>query len=291
MARVIWKGAVSFGLVHIPVSLVPATVRRGIDFDWLDRRSMDPVGYKRINKVTGKEIASEDIVRGVQYQKHQYVVLDDEEIRAAYPEATQTVDIVAFVEAAQVSPLYIDTPYYLAPERRGEKVYALLREALEATGRAGLANVVLHTRQRLAMLVPLGPALVLHTLRWADEVRAVEELGLKPDAISAQPAARELDMARRLIEDMSEDWEPTRYTDSFQARIMALVERKAHEGKLETVGPAEEPAAEGGAEVIDLAELLKRSLGRSKGDKPQAPARSGTAKKAAKAPSSRKKAG
>ncbi|CAL94357.1 Ku protein [Azoarcus olearius] len=281
MARVIWKGAVSFGLVHIPVSLVPATTRRGIDFDWLDSRTMDPVGYKRINKATGKEIASEHIVRGVQYQKHQYVVLDDDEIRAAYPEATQTVDIVAFVEAAQVSPLYLDTPYYLTPDRRGEKVYALLREALVATGRAGLAQVVLHTRQRLAMLMPLGPALVLNTLRWADEVRAVEEIGLKPEAVAAKPAAREMEMARRLVEDMSEDWEPARYTDSFEARIMELVERKAAAGKLETVGTVETAEETGGADVIDLAELLKRSLARR--GEPETPARPARGRGAAKA--------
>lgn len=265
MPRVIWKGAVSFGLVHIPVSLLPATSRRGIDFDWLDRRSMDPVGYKRINKVTGEEITAENIVKGVEYEKQRYVVLDDDEIKAAYPEATQTVDIVAFVEASSVSPLFIDTPYYLTPDRRGEKVYALLREALVQTGRAGLANVVMHTRQRLALLMPLGPALVLNTLRWGDEVRGIEEIGLKPEAVEAKPPARELEMAKRLIEDMSEDWEPSRYRDSFEARIMELVEQKAREGKVEAVGSVDaEPAGEG-ADVIDIAELLKRSLGGRKG--------------------------
>lgn len=276
MPRVIWKGAVSFGLVHIPVSLVPATSKRGIDFDWLDRRTMDPVGYKRINKATGEEITSENIVKGVEYEKHRYVVLADDEIKAAYPEATQTVDIVAFVEAESVSPLFIDTPYYLTPDRRGEKVYALLREALVQTGRAGLANVVMHTRQRLALLMPLGPALVLNTLRWGDEVRTIEEIGLKPEAVDAKPPARELEMAKRLIEDMSEEWDPTRYRDSFEARIMELVERKANEGKIETVGKVEAEATGGGADVIDIAELLKRSLGGRKGGKEAAePPKSG----------------
>lgn len=276
MARVIWKGAVSFGLVHIPVSLLPATNRGGVDFDWLDRRSMDPVGYKRINKTTGKEISSENIVRGVQYEKHRYVVLEDEEIRAAYPEATQTVDIVSFVDSRDIPPMFIDTPYYLAPERRGEKVYALLREALRKTGRAGLARVVLHSRQRLAVLLPVGPALVLNTLRWAAEVRGIDEIGLKAETLEAGVAKKELDMATQLIEGMSEDWAPAQYSDSFEARIMELVERKARAGKLETVesGRAESKEGGGGADVIDLAELLKRSLaGKGKPASAKSPAR------------------
>ena len=121
MPRTIWKGAVSFGLVHIPVALVPATTRSGIDFDWLDKRSMDRVGYKRINKTTGEDIESENIVKGVEYEKGNYVVISDDEIKAAHPEATQTVDIVAFVDAKDISFLYIATPYYLTPDRRGEK--------------------------------------------------------------------------------------------------------------------------------------------------------------------------
>ncbi|WP_286786074.1 MULTISPECIES: Ku protein [Pseudomonas] len=262
MPRVIWKGAVSFGLVHIPVALVPATTRQGVDFDWLDKRSMDPVGYKRINKVTGKDIEKENIVKGVELEKGNYVVISEEEIRAAHPKVTQTVDIVAFVDAEKIPFLFIDTPYYLTPDRRGEKVYALLREALVATGKVGLANVVLHTKQHLAVVMPLGEALVLNTLRWADEVRGIEALELKDEAIKPDLAKRELDMATRLIEEMSEDWQPEQYKDTFQEQIMALVEQKAKEGKVEAVS---EPDEDGGerrsADVIDLTELLKRSLG------------------------------
>ncbi|WP_287030552.1 Ku protein [Pseudomonas sp. UBA6310] len=262
MPRVIWKGAVSFGLVHIPVALVPATTRQGVDFDWLDKRSMDPVGYKRINKVTGKDIEKENIVKGVELEKGNYVVISEEEIRAAHPKVTQTVDIVAFVDAEKIPFLFIDTPYYLTPDRRGEKVYALLREALVATGKVGLANVVLHTKQHLAVVMPLGEALVLNTLRWADEVRGIDALELKDEAIKPDLAKRELDMATRLIEEMSEDWQPEQYKDTFQEQIMALVEQKAKEGKVEAVS---EPDEDGGerrsADVIDLTELLKRSLG------------------------------
>lgn len=260
MPRTIWKGAVSFGLVHIPVALVPATTRQGIDFDWLDKRSMDRVGYKRINKTTGKEIDSENIVKGVEYEKGHYIVLSDEEIKAAHPKATQTVDIVAFVDARDISFLYIDTPYYLTPDRRGEKVYALLRETLVRTGKVGIANVVLRNKQHLAVVMPLGKALVMNTLRWADEVRGVDYLGLKDDALDPDLAERELDMARRLVEDMSEKWKPEQYKDTFQDQIMALVEQKAHEGKLEAVGGPEEALDRRSADVIDLTELLKRSL-------------------------------
>ncbi|EWC40890.1 Ku protein [Stutzerimonas stutzeri] len=260
MPRTIWKGAVSFGLVHIPVALVPATTRQGIDFDWLDKRSMDRVGYKRINKTTGEDIDSENIVKGVEFEKGHYVVISDDEIKAAHPKATQTVDIVAFVDASDISFLYIDTPYYLTPDRRGEKVYALLRETLLQTGKVGIANVVLRNKQHLAVVMPLGKALVMNTLRWADEVRGVEYLELKDEALDPDLAERELDMAKRLVEDMSEKWQPEQYKDTFQDQIMALVEKKAREGKLEAVGGPEEGVDRRSADVIDLTELLKRSL-------------------------------
>ena len=260
MPRTIWKGAVSFGLVHIPVALVPATTRSGIDFDWLDKRSMDRVGYKRINKTTGEEIESENIVKGVEYEKGHYVVISDDEIKAAHPKATQTVDIVAFVDAKDISFLYIDTPYYLTPDRRGEKVYALLRETLIETGKVGIANVVLRNKQHLAVVMPLGKALVMNTLRWADEVRGVEYLEMKDEALNADLNKRELDMAKRLVEDMTEEWNPDQYKDTFQDQIMDLVETKAREGKLEAVGGPEEAVDRRSADVIDLTELLKRSL-------------------------------
>ncbi|MGA6097424.1 Ku protein [Stutzerimonas marianensis] len=268
MPRTIWKGAVSFGLVHIPVALVPATTRQGIDFDWLDKRSMDRVGYKRINKTTGEDIDSENIVKGVEYEKGHYVVISDDEIKAAHPKATQTVDIIAFVDAKDISFLYIDTPYYLTPDRRGEKVYALLRETLIQTGKVGIANVVLRNKQHLAVVMPLGKALVMNTLRWADEVRGVEYLEMKDEALNAELNPRELDMAKRLVEDMSEEWDPAQYTDTFQDQIMDLVETKAREGKLEAVGGPEESVDRRSADVIDLTELLKRSLAGKSAKKP-----------------------
>lgn len=271
MPRTIWKGAVSFGLVHIPVAVVPATrSSSAIDFDWLDRRSMDPVGYKRVNKVTGEELEARDIVKGVQYEKGRYVVLSDEEIRAAHPKATQTVDILSFVDAKKIPFLYLDTPYYLLPDKRGEKVYGLLREALTATGKVAVANVVLRSKQHLAVIMPLDGALVLDTLHWADDVSGVDSLELKPEVLEPELSERERDMAVRLVEGMSEDWDPQRYHDSFQAQIMRLVEQKAEAGKIEEVGAEEEVEAPG-AEVIDLTELLRRSLRPKAGEKAAAP--------------------
>ena len=260
MPRAIWKGAISFGLVHIPVSLVSATSSQGVDFDWLDKRSMDPVGYKRINKTTGKEVTKDNIVKGVAFEKGRYVVLSEDEIRSAHPKSTQTIEIIAFVASDQIPLQNIDTPYFLAPDKRGGKVYALLREALKKTGKVALANVVLHTKQHLAALMPLESALVLVMLRWPTEVRSLDELELGSDVTKPTLAKGELDMAKRLVEDMSADWQPDEYRDSFQDKIRALVAKKAKAGKIEDVETAEGGEERKSADVIDLTELLKRSL-------------------------------
>ncbi|WP_460146073.1 non-homologous end joining protein Ku [Pseudomonas sp. S2_A02] len=267
MARAIWKGAISFGLVHIPVALVSATSSRGIDFNWLDSRSMDPVGYKRINKVTGKEVTQEHIVKGIEYEKGRYVVLSEEEIRSAHPLSTQTIDIFAFVGSEQIPLQNIDTPYYLAPDKRGGKVYALLRETLSKTDKVALARVVLHSRQHLAALMPLESAMVLVMLRWPAEVRSLDQLELGSEVTKPDLAKGELDMAKRLVEDMSADWTPEEYRDSFEDKIMALVEKKANEGKIEDVETATGEEVRKTADVIDLTELLKRSLGGKGGGK------------------------
>ena len=260
MPRAIWKGAISFGLVHIPVSLVSATSSQGVDFDWLDKRSMDPVGYKRINKTTGKEVTKENIVKGVAFEKGRYVVLSEDEIRSAHPKSTQTIEIIAFVASDQIPLQNIDTPYFLAPDKRGGKVYALLRETLKKTGKVALANVVLHTKQHLAALMPLESALVLVMLRWPAEVRSLDELELGSDVTKPTLAKGELDMAKRLVEDMSADWQPDEYRDSFQDKIRALVAKKAKAGKIEDVETVEGGEERKSADVIDLTELLKRSL-------------------------------
>ncbi|WP_333998709.1 Ku protein [Burkholderia cepacia] len=261
MARMIWKGAISFGLVHVPVQLFPATRTVKPSFRLLDRRSMDPVGYRQINKRTGREVMREDIVRGYEYEKERYVVLTDDEIRAANPESTQTVDIVTFVDEGAVSFLYLDTPYYLVPDRKGEKVYALLRDALKDSGKIGIAHVVMRDRQHLGALIPVGPLLALDTLRWQEELRPLDELSVPAgDAKRAGVSARELAMAKKLIDDMSGSWTPDEYHDTFRDDILDLVERKVRAGRIEEIEDRPAQTGRAASNVVDLTELLKRSL-------------------------------
>ena len=278
--RTLWKGAITFGLVHIPIALYSATAETDLNFDWLDKRSMDPVGYKRINKKTGKEIDKDNIVKGIAYGDGQYVVLTAQEIAAAYPSSTQTIEIECFVDADDVPFVYLERPYYVAPINKGEKVYALLREALRQSGKVGIAKVVIQTKQHLAVLIPSGPALVLNLLRWGGEIRSWEDLKLPPAGTKAAGLKEgELKMAKQLIDDMAADWNADRFRDSFHEEIMKLVETKAKAGKTETVSKLEDdPAPQRGADVIDLTELLKRSL---KGGKAAtAPAKKAAARKA-----------
>ena len=266
--RVLWKGAISFGLVHIPVALYSATSDHSIDFDWLDKRTMDPVGYKRINKKTGKDIAKEQIVKGIAYEDGQYVVLSDAEIAAAYPKTTQTIEIETFVPSDGIPFVFLERPYYVAPINKGAKVYALLRETLQRSGRVGVARVVIQTKQHLAVLVPSGPGLVLNLLRWGADIRSWKDLPLPAEgAKAAGLSEKELKMAADLVEDMSSEWNPDEFKDSFKDEIMRLVDRKVEAGDTESVAPVEkaDEGSQGGAKIIDLTELLQRSL--RKGDK------------------------
>ena len=263
--RVLWKGAISFGLVHIPVALYTATTDHGIDFDWLDKRTMDPVGYKRINKKTGKEIPREQIVKGVEYADGEYVVLSDKEIAAAYPRTTQTIEIETFVPANGIPFVFLERPYYVAPINRGAKVYALLRETLQRSGRVGVARVVIQTKQHLAVLVPVGPGLVLNLLRWGADIRPWTDLPLpSEDAKKAGLSERELKMAGQLVDDMSAEWDPAEFKDEFKDEILRLIDRKVKAGQTETVTQPEPEEAQSderhGARIIDLTELLQRSL-------------------------------
>ncbi|MEH3087444.1 MAG: Ku protein [Xylophilus ampelinus] len=260
-SRALWKGAISFGLVHIPIALHSATSDSGVDFDWLDKRSMDPVGYKRINKKTGREVKKENIVRGVARADGNYVVLTDEEIAAAYPKATQTIDIEGFVEPERIPFVYLDRPYYVAPGDKGAKVYALLREALLRTGRVGLARVVIHNKQHLAALIPSGPGLVLNLLRWSEDIRSWNHLELPPEGAEAAGLSdKELRMATQLVEGMGGEWRPEAFHDAFKGQILELVERKAAAGQFRAVAQTAPAAEDFSAEVIDLTELLQRSL-------------------------------
>ena len=265
MPRALWKGAISFGLVHVPVSLHSAEKRKSLDFTLLDRRDFAPVGYKRVNKQTGEEVPWERIVKGYEYEDGNYVALSDEDFRQANVEATQTVDILAFVDAEDIEPMYFDTPYYLSPTRRGEKGYALLRETLKRSKKAAVATVVIRTRQHIATMLPVGPMLVLNTLRYSDEIKAIDEFELPREA---RASTREVDMALRLVKEMSEGWKPGKYHDSYREDLLARIEKKVKAGETHEVaepGKEEEAPAQKGAEVIDLMALLKRSVAREGG--------------------------
>jgi DNA end-binding protein Ku len=264
MARSMWKGAISFGLVHIPVEMYPAVSDNGLDLNMLDRRDFSPIGFKRYNKNTGKDVSWDDIVKGYEYSEGEYVVLSDEDLRRANPEATQTIDILAFVNAEQVPLIYYEQPYYLAPGKGGDKVYALLRETLREVGKIGIANVVIRVKQHLAALVCVGDTIVLNTLRYPDEIRPTDELRIPDESTkSAQVTEKELQMAKALVEGMSEKWKPQQYHDTYREDIMALIKKKVAANQTKTITmpepEAEKPAK---AKVIDLVELLQASLGK-----------------------------
>ncbi|MCA1245755.1 Ku protein [Massilia sp. MS-15] len=264
MPRSMWKGAISFGLVHIPVDMYPAVDNKGLDLTMLDRRDFSPVGFKRYNKGNGKEVSWDDIVKGYEYSSGEYVVLSEEDLRRANPEATQTIDIVAFVDAADVSLLYFEQPYYLAPGKGGDKVYALLRETLRKAGKIGIARVVIRVKQHLAALVCVGDVIVMNTLRYADEIRDAGELKI-PTAHDRKAAItdKEQRMAMALVQGMAEDWEPEQYHDTYREDVLALIEKKvkAHQTKTITMPEPGEQKRETG-KVIDLVSLLQASLGK-----------------------------
>jgi DNA end-binding protein Ku len=291
MQRAIWKGAINFGLVHVPVALYPASQETGIDFDWLDKRSMDPVGYKRVNKRTGKEVASDQIVKGIKQDDGDYVVLSEEQIRAAYPKATQTIEIDSFVEAAQIPFVLLERPYFLEPVGKSERVYVLLREAMRAAGVIGIARVVMHTKEHLAALIPSGPALMLNTIRWASEMRSGDELKLPADgksAISLKP--EELRMAKQLIGDMTHPWKADEHADTFTAAVHELVNRKLKAGDTEKVTPLDEAPSTSGSNVVDLTQLLAQSLASRKSGAASKPAAKSAAvkKKAVRRPAAKR---
>jgi DNA end-binding protein Ku len=262
MARGLWKGAISFGLVNVPVELFSAQKRSAeLDLTMLDKRDLAPVGYKRVNKATGKEVPWEDVVKGYEYEDDKYVVLSEEDFRRANPEASKTVDILAFVDLADIAPLYFDTPYFLAPGKRGEKAYALLRDAMAKAGRAGIASVVIRTKQYLAALVPQDEALVLNTLRYAKELKSAGELEIPERLKGHKPTAKELDMAERLIDDMADEWRPEKYHDTYHEDLLKRIEAKVKAGETEDVTePEKEEQQAKGAEVVDLMALLKKSV-------------------------------
>jgi DNA end-binding protein Ku len=264
--RTLWKGAISFGLVYIPVTLHSATAEHRMKFNLLDKRTMNPVGNKQVNKATGEAMQKEEIVKGFEYEKDQYVVVSPEEIKAALPKSTQTIEIEAFVDAGQIPSTYYNKPYYVAPAAKGNKPYLLLLETLRNTGKVGIAKVVISTRQHLAALFPSKEGLVLELLRWHDEVRDTAGLPL-PDKSDAKVSPKELKMAEQLVNELADKWKPEDFHDEFREKLEKVVEAKVKAGEGEHImKPIEgEEEVKAGADIIDLTELLRRSLRKGAG--------------------------
>ena len=282
MARSIWKGSITFGLVNIPVGLYSAEKREEtVSFHLLDRRNMSRVKYKRVNEKTGREVPWNETVRGYEIEGGKHVVLSDEDLQRASPEKTQTIDILDFVDAEEIGPTFFDKPYYLAPDKKGAKSYALLRETLRRTSKVGIAKVVIRTKQYLAAVLVEEQAIVLNILRFAHELRDPKELDLPSGKEGV--SERELDMAERLVEGMVSDWDPEKYRDVYYKDLKKLIKERVEAGELEESPEAPPaPKPERGGQVVDLMALLKRSVEDKPGRKP--------ARKAAKKPAAKKTA-
>jgi DNA end-binding protein Ku len=254
--RAIWKGSISFGLVNIPIGLYPASRREELSFRQLRKSDLSPINYKRVAEVDQKEVPWEDIVKGFEYEKGQFVVVTDEDFKRANVEATQTVDISDFVNLDDIDPMFFDKPYYLEPQKGGKKAYALLRDTLKETGKVGIAKVVIKTKQHLAAVKPKGNALVLELMHFAEELLESNELDLpKGDEAVGK---KELDMAKALVESMTSKWEPDKYKDQYTEQLKKVIEEKVEAGGKEL--PAPKGKAKAPTNVVDLVPILKKSI-------------------------------
>ena len=257
MPRPIWSGSISFGLVNVPVKLMTAVRKKTVRFHQLHASDGARIQQKRVCSIDGTEVAYEDLVKGYELYPGQYVVIDPDELDALDPEKTQTIDIEDFVDLRSIDPLFFDASYYLVPDARGEKAYRLLLDAMNESGRVGIARVVMRTKQYLCAVRPVGDALVLTTMNFADEVVPQEELDGLPGEQDASD--RELKMAEALIESLTTDWEPDRYQDTYRESVLALIEAKSEGQEL-----VSQPAAAPSAPVIDLMAALEASLEQSR---------------------------
>ncbi|MBB3275176.1 MULTISPECIES: Ku protein [unclassified Pseudoxanthomonas] len=277
MARPIWTGTLSFGLLNVPVSLMSGERKVDLHFRMLDSRDRKPIRFERVNAETGEEVPWKDIVKAYEYDKGNYVVVEEEDIRAAAPESHETVEVEAFIERDAIDPRYFEKPYVLVPGKKAEKGYVLLRRTLESTGRIGVARVVIRTREYLSAVMPLGDALVLMLLRYPQELVDPDDYKLPSGSASSyRISAKEEEMARQLVESMAGDWSPDAYHDEFRARLQAII-RKRIKSKGATAR-VEEPEREEEAttNVVDFMALLQKSLA----EKKRTPAKKSAAKKA-----------
>ena len=259
--RAIWKGSISFGLVNIPVGLYSATrPANEIKFRLLRDSDQSPVKYKRVAETDGKEVPWEHITKGFEYEKDQFVVLNEKDFERVNIKSNQMVDIKEFVSLEEIDPMFFDQPYFLAPEKGGDKAYVLLREALKKSGKVGIAKVTIKTREHLAAVKPLDGVLVLELMHFADEIADTNELSL-PKKVEA--GKKELSMAESLIEGMTDKWEPEKYKDEYREALMKVIKEKIKAGGKEI--PVFKPKAGRPTNVVDLVSILQQSLNQTKG--------------------------
>ncbi|MBV8302701.1 MAG: Ku protein, partial [Acidimicrobiia bacterium] len=264
MARAIWSGTISFGLVNVPVKLYAAVHSQDLEFHQFDP-SGNRIQYKRVSEKTGEEVDYSEIVKGYEVKKGQYVMVDPDELAAYKPESTKTVDITDFVELEQIDPIYYENTYYLAPDGKGAgKAYILLLEAMQKQGKAAIGKVVIRTKQYLAAIRPLDGALALSTMRFADEVVPSSEVTDGSLGKEASVSKREVDMASQIIETLTSDWDPGRYHDTYREQVLELLKRKAEGEEIVIKEPEEEQG-----QVLDLMAALEASLADAKSGSPR----------------------
>ena len=254
--RPTWKGSISFGLVYIPIAVYPATREEKISFRQLRKTDLSPIRYKKVADADMKEVAADQIVKGFEYEKGRYIILNDEDFEKVRIESTHSIDITDFVDLERVDPKFFYKPYFLEAQKGGEKAYALLHKALSGTGKIGIAKVVISNREYLAAVKPDGLFLILELMHFASEVLTPEELSRPTTALND----KELKMAQTLIDSMSSEWEPDKYRDEYRSAVMELIEQKAKNKEL-PAAPAQAPRS---TNVVDLVKVLQESINRSK---------------------------
>jgi DNA end-binding protein Ku len=270
MARPVWNGVISFGLLNVPVQLYTAARSVDMHFRMLDARNKKPIRYERVNAETGEEVPWKEIVKAYEYSKGNYVVVDEKELRKIAPEATESVDIETFVDQSLIDPMYFEKPYYLVPVKKAEKGYVLLREALKKTGKVAIGRVVIRTRQYLAMMFPHDDALVLNLLRFPQEIVPADDFAFPTGALTKfRITAAEMKMAEDLLKSMSGKWEPTSYKDEFRDKLRKMLQSRVdkEQGTLTITNDADEPAEHAATNVVDFVSLLKKSLSSKSGTK------------------------
>jgi Ku protein, prokaryotic len=283
MARSIWKGSIAFGLVNIPVGLSTAESRPDIQLHMVDSKNHARIRYERVNADSGEEVPWDRMVRGYEHDDGKFILLTDEDLEAVQPKLTKTIEITDFVPLDDIDPLLFDKPYYLEPEKRGRKAYALLREAMKKSGKAGISKVVIRTREYLSAMFVREEALVLMLLRFPQEIKAASKLDLPSSSTKEfQPGKREMELAEKLIDEMSGKWNPEDYHDEYREALMDFIDRKISKGdSVEDVKEGDEDDEHTDAgKILDLADYLERSVKSSKGKPAAKTAAKSTAKKA-----------